>query len=145
MQASILRSALQKQHLSQGNPRKGHETYKPLHPGIRVANFSNIDLPVEHLLEFDSEDSASIVKKIRKYTDLPYVYVVADEQAQRVSAVLSALKAIRSPCYPYALFIVDEADVEIDDPDLDRVCISSKSADTLHERITEYAASTILR
>ena len=111
--------------------------------GVRVANFSDIALPVEHLLEFDSEDSASIVKKIRRYADLPYVFVVSGGQAKRIPAILSALKAIRSPCFPYALFTVADADLKVDDTDVDMVQIGGADSVTIRNRIDEYAASRL--
>jgi hypothetical protein len=106
---------------------------------VRIANFSTIDLQAEYLLKFNFEDSASIVNKIKRYADLPYVFVVAKEQAKQIPEVLSSLKAIRSPCYPYAIFTVDDADMKVDDTDLDRVAIRSTNAGTITNRIAEYA------
>ena len=108
--------------------------------GVRIANFSNIDIPAEYLLKFDSKESASIVKKIRRYADLPYVYLVGNEQVKLIPEVLSALKAIRSPCYPYAIFTVDDADLALEAPDLDMVKIDSTHPETIHRRISEYTA-----
>ena len=108
--------------------------------GVRIANFSNMDIPAEYLLRFDSEESASIVKKIRQHADLPYVYIVGNEQAKQVADVLSALKAIRSPCYPYAIFSVDDADLSFEGQDLDIIPIDNTNTDTLRRRITEYTA-----
>ena len=108
--------------------------------GVRIANFSNIDIPAEYLLTFDSKESASIVKKIRRYADLPYVYLVGNEQVKLIPEVLSALKAIRSPCYPYAIFTVDDADLALETPELDMVKIDSTLPETIHRRISEYTA-----
>ena len=108
--------------------------------GVRIANFSNIEIPAEYLLTFDSKESASIVKKIRRYADLPYVYLVGNEQVKLIPEVLSALKAIRSPCYPYAIFTVDDADLALETPDLDMVKIDSTHPETIHRRISEYTA-----
>ncbi len=108
--------------------------------GVRIANFSNMDIPAEYLLKFHSETSASIVKKIRRYADLPYVYVVGKEQAKQVADVLSALKAMRSPCYPYAIFSVDDADLSFEGQDLNIIPIDSTNAETLQRRIAEYTA-----
>jgi hypothetical protein len=107
---------------------------------IRVANFSNLDLQAAHLLHFDSEEIGAIVNKIRRYADLPYVYVVAEENARQVTEVLSALKAIRSPSYPYALFSIDGAALEVHDTDLDIVKIGSTNAETIDGRVKEYAS-----
>jgi len=108
---------------------------------FRVANFSNIDLPGDHLLNFDSEPIETIVNNIRRYADLPYVYVVGKENARQVSELLSVLKSIRSPCYPHALFSIDDADLDIDDAHLDLVKIGSTEPKTVHDRVNQYAGS----
>lgn len=108
--------------------------------GVRIANFSRFNLLVNDLLEFHSEAPASIVNKIRQYADLPYVYVVGNEQAEQVAEVLSALKSIRSPCYPYAIFTVGDVDLSLEAHNLDIITIDDANQDTLHRRIVEYAA-----
>ena len=106
---------------------------------VRVANFSNIDLPGEHRLDFSSDDVGAMVNKIRKYADLPYVYVVGKDHARQAIELMSALKAVRSPCYPYAVFLIDGADLDIQDIHLDIVRIESTDAKTIQDRITAYA------
>jgi cation diffusion facilitator CzcD-associated flavoprotein CzcO len=106
---------------------------------VRIADFSNIGLEAEHLLEFGADDVSAIVSKIRRHADLPYVYVVGKDQVRLASEVLSELKAIRSPCYPYALFLIDGADLEIQDVHLDLVRIDNREPDTIRERIRYYA------
>ena len=108
---------------------------------VRVANFSNIDLPGKHLLNFHSEDIGTIVNKLRRYADLPYVFVAGKEKTGQITELLSALKAIRSPSYPYAFFSIDGAEVDVDDPDLDIVKIGSADAKTVRDRIDEYVVS----
>lgn len=111
--------------------------------GIRVANFSAIELPFAHQLKFDSQDTAAIVKKIRRYADLPYVFVVSEDQAGRIINILAALKAIRSPCFPYALFIVGDAETGVDRADVDIIRVGGADAGTLANRIAEYAAAKL--
>ena len=106
---------------------------------VRVANFSNVELSNEHLLNFDSEDTATMVSRIRRYADLPYVYVVEKDRAARVAELLSALKAIRSPCFPYALVSLDGAEVDVNDTDLDVIRVDSTDAKTIQASIDEYA------
>ncbi|MDZ7597081.1 MAG: FAD-dependent monooxygenase [Desulfobacterales bacterium] len=108
---------------------------------VRVANFSNMNLPGEHLLKFDSEEITTIVDKLRKYTDLPYVFVAEKEKARTIAELLSALKAIRSACYPYALFSIDGGELDVGDPDLDIVKIHGADPKTVRERIDAYALS----
>ena len=107
---------------------------------VRVANFSSIALPVDYLLEFESEDAGSIVKKIRSYADLPYVYVASGERVDQMREIVSALRAIRSPCYPYAIFIVEGTDPKIEDGDIDIVIVEPFDAAVLARRIAQYAA-----
>lgn len=105
---------------------------------IRVVNFSTVDLAGGQRLELGSDDVGAMVKKIRRYADLPYVYVVGKGDTRRVVELLSALKAVRSPCYPYALFLIDGADVDHQDTHLDRVRIESTDANTIQDRIKAY-------
>jgi hypothetical protein len=111
--------------------------------GVRVANFAAIDLPFEHQLKFDSEDTPAIIKKLRKYADLPYVFIVSDEQVKRVSEVLAVLRTIRSPCYPYALFTVAEADFKHDGMNMDIVQIGCVDPITIRKRIDDYACAKL--
>lgn len=106
--------------------------------GVRVANFSDIALLVDHLLEFDSEDINAIVKKIRQYADLPVVFVVSGSQARQIPANLAALKTIRSPCFPYALFTVGDTDLTVDDTEVDIVRIDDADALAIQIRIDNY-------
>lgn len=112
--------------------------------GVRVANFSNSNPPVGHILDFESSDAESIVKQIRRYADLPYVFVIDKENANLIPEVLSKLQAIQSACYPYALFVIDDPDLMVDESELDIIPIKSSEISTLHERIDEYAASRFM-
>lgn len=107
---------------------------------VRVANFSDITLPCEHQLSFDGEGPAAIVRKIRTYADIPYIYVVSKQRADQVAPLLSELKAIRSPCFPYALICIDGADVDFQDPDLEVIPFASTDPDAICSRIKEFAA-----
>lgn len=108
---------------------------------LRILNFSTIDFPFEHLLRADSDDVATLAKKIRRYADLPFVYVVSQEKTSLVIELLSALKTIRSTCYPYAVFACGGAVVDVDDAELDILTIDSSDAATIHDRIAAYVAA----
>jgi hypothetical protein len=110
-------------------------------PNVRVLNLSTIDLACEHLLDTDATEVPPLVKKIRLYADLPFVYIVDGGKADLVPELLAALRAIRSPCYPYALFALNGARLEIDDPDLDVVAIDSTDRATICRRVAEYIAT----
>ena len=105
---------------------------------VRVVNFSTVDLPGEHRLSSSSDDVGTMVNKIRRYADLPYVYVVGKDNGSRAIELLSALKAVRSPCYPYALFLIDAAELDHQDAHLDIVKVDSTDANTIQDRINAY-------
>lgn len=107
--------------------------------GVRVANFSKINLPTQYLLNFNSESSTFILKEIRKYADLPYIFVVSKEQTENVVEVLSNLKEMRSRCYPYAVFTIDNAHLGIESEPIDIIKVDDADGKTLYKRITEYA------
>lgn len=79
---------------------------------LRIANFSNLSLSCENHLKFESSEPDLIVKKIRKYADLPYAFVVSPENVALVSTVITKLRAIRSPCYPYAILTLNGVDLD---------------------------------
>jgi cation diffusion facilitator CzcD-associated flavoprotein CzcO len=108
---------------------------------VRVLNFTSINLPCDHVLSADAEDVGALVKNIRRYADLPFVYVVSREKTSRATELLSALKTIRSPCYPYAVFTVGGVALDVADAELDIFAIESTNAVTIHNRISEYVAA----
>ncbi len=110
---------------------------------VHVLNLSAIDLPCKHLLKADSDNTSRLVNRIRRYADRPFVYVIDQDGAGAVPALLTALKAIRSPCYPYALFPVDGTALDVDDADLDIIPIDSTDAETIHRRIETYIAARL--
>ncbi len=113
--------------------------HRPLN--VRVANFSDADLPAAHLLAFDSDDVDAIIGKIRTHADLPSVFVVGEAWAPKVPELLSRLKAIRSPCYPYALFSLNGAELDVEETDLDVIRVGSTDGEIIYQHIGEYAAS----
>ncbi len=108
---------------------------------VRVLNLSELDLPCDHLLNVDTDDVSQLVKIIRRYADLPFVYVVTRKKAALVPDLLAALKTIRSTCYPYAIFAIEGAVVAVDDTALDIVAIETQDAGTINDRIVAYAGA----
>ena len=47
---------------------------------MRIANFSNLGLSFNHLLNLDPQNIPSVVKELRKYADLPYGFLFTVEQ-----------------------------------------------------------------
>ncbi|MGD9212678.1 MAG: hypothetical protein PVI90_17980, partial [Desulfobacteraceae bacterium] len=85
--------------------------------GVRIANFSEIALPMDDQLKFKSEDIPAIIKRMKKYTDLPYVFVVDKTQVQKIIQIISTFKTTRSRCYPFAIFILPEVKLGSDPAD----------------------------
>jgi hypothetical protein len=110
---------------------------------IRVANFSNIHFSADYRLDVDSTDVASIVRQIRRYADLPYVFVASEEQVELARDVLSALGAIRSPCYPHAIFYLSDAVLDIDAPLVEIIRLASPEAGAIGRKINDYVATRL--
>ena len=106
---------------------------------LRIANFSSIDLSTHDQLTFDSAETAAIVRQIRRYADLPYVFVVDEDRTATAADVIAALGAIRSPCYPYALFAVSAAPLDISLAEVDVIRIDPSQTGSLPARIAAYS------
>lgn len=122
--------------------------------GVRVANFSDINLPLEYQLTFDLQEAEFIIKKILRHADLPYVFLVSEKQWESVQPVLSRLSATRSSCYPHALFLAGDTDFFshtpdepnkpdapniIDDTHLEIIPCPGEAGETLKTRIEAWA------
>ena len=113
-------------------------------PQTRIINFSTVELSGDNLLSVEQQNAAEAVKHIRRYADLPYVYVVSSEQRSLVSDILDRLKAMRSNCYPYALLVTD-GDLSFDGTrDLDILKPEVVTAETIIEEISRYASSKLI-
>jgi hypothetical protein len=69
-----------------------------------VANFTNADIEEQAVVSFAARSAQELVAEIRRYADLPYVFVISEGQSALIAEVLGRLKQRRSPCYPYAVF-----------------------------------------
>ena len=76
---------------------------------MRIANFSDLELSLNPLLDLDLQNVPSILAELRKYADLPYGFLFTVEQKGFVKDLLLELRKIRSACFPYALFFVDDS------------------------------------
>ncbi len=113
---------------------------------FRIANFCSIDLSLENVLSLDSRDVRKTLQEIRKFADLPYIYVLAKEQTTFVGHLLSELKSIRSTCYPHALFLVPDAESDFEELDptdlgLDIIELDSDNADIVTDKVNAYVGS----
>ena len=112
--------------------------------GLRVGNFSSLALPLGHVLEIPpSQEIASIVKIIRTHADLPFVFIVSRERSAQAAEVLAALKAIRSPCLPYALFLLPGAEPAFAEEALPIIRLGSDDGDDLRSRVAAFAAERL--
>jgi len=110
-------------------------------PKIRIANFSDIHLPQDNVLTFENQNVETIVTTIRAFADRPFVYLFSAKQAGTVTEVLSRLKSIRSPCYPYALFITDGDYDKVADQSLEIIPLQSVVVDEILASVNQYALS----
>jgi len=111
---------------------------------MRIANFSNMELALNHVLNLDSNSVPSNLKELRKYADLPYGYLFTSDQIELVNDLLSELKKIRSACFPYALFLIDgsglnTAKSEFVDTDADVIRIDGPKPQNAEKVIIDYA------
>lgn len=100
---------------------------------------------MNHVLRLDSkENMEKIVSELRKYSDLPYGYVFSADQINFINNLLTELKTIRSVCFPYVLFPVDEsnmgyAGLDYDKSDIDVIKIDSTNLGNIEGIISTYA------
>lgn len=114
------------------------------YPRLRIANFTEITVPDHTAISVNQQSAAAAVALIRKYADLPYVFLFTTDQINHVSEILSQLKAIRSPCYPYGLIILGEATSVSDFQDLDVRFYDPEKIDSLSSEIAALAQTALL-
>jgi hypothetical protein len=111
---------------------------------MRIANFSNLELALDHMLTLDFHHIPSLLTELRKFADLPYGYLFTTDQIGKVNDLLSELKKIRSACFPYALFLIDDpgvnsAELEIGESGVDVIKLDGKNPGKAESAIIEYA------
>lgn len=117
---------------------------------IRVADFNNSKLAMPQTLSLppqNGQDVKATIAQLRRYADLPFVYLFSKEQSEFVKSLLEQLGAIRSTCYPHALFITGADSVpEGLDPEalqLEIFTVSGADPDTIAAQISTFAQSTL--
>lgn len=114
---------------------------------IRIANFTKLELLRKNVLNFDLSDVQQIFDVIRRYADLPYIYLLSNDQIESIRELLIKLKSIRSSCYPYAIIIIEgpdqknSAELSADEFDVDIIEINSDDAEMINREIKDYASS----
>ncbi len=107
---------------------------------VRVANFCDPAWPFENVLNLPTDNIDAVMAQIRRHADLPYVFLLSDDQQEFVRELLSKLEAIRSPCYPYALFVTGGAQFRDADADLDIIALDGAGRTSMVNKINSYAA-----
>ncbi len=111
---------------------------------MRIANFSSLELALDHTLILDLHHIPSLISELRKFADLPYGYLLTADQVGMVRDLLFELKKIRSTCFPYALFLIDDsgqisAELEIEESGVDVIKLDGKNPRPAESAIIEYA------
>ena len=114
---------------------------------IRIANFTKLELPWKNVLNFNLTDARQIADEIRRYADLPYIYLLSNAQIEMIIELLTKLKSIRSSCYPYAFVLIENSDransieLSADEFDVDVIKINDVDTEMINRKIKDYAAS----
>ena len=121
-------------------------TKKKIFPKLRIANFSSLELSLDHVLDVDSQDVQLTLAELRKYADLPYVYLLTKQHINAVVDLLTELKSIRSTCYPHALYLIGGAqsgfeELDSDELGLDIIKLDTDNANIIADSIHTYANS----
>ena len=116
---------------------------------MRLANFSRVELSLNPILNFDSQDIPLIVNELRRHADLPYGFIFSARQMKLVNELLLELKSIRSACFPYALFLLDGSDIhpaglDLTEFDCDFIRIDRSDPDNFEKTIIAYAQKRLV-
>jgi hypothetical protein len=113
-------------------------------PRVRVANFSDIQLAGENIHTFSDQSVADILASLRKHADLPFLFLLDRSRKTVVQEVVERLRAIRSSCYPHAIFVYDETLEPEDYAGVDIVLLESTAAAKINEAMERYARAKFI-
>jgi hypothetical protein len=116
---------------------------------MRLANFSSVELSLNPILTFESQEIPQIVIELRRHADLPYGFIFSTHQMKLVNELLLELKSIRSACFPYALFLLDGTDIhpaglDLTEFDCDLIKIDRTDSDNFERTIVAYAQKRLV-
>ena len=114
------------------------------YPRVRVANFTDTAVPGHAVISVDTGSASDAVARLRRYADLPYVFLLSPDQIGFVHEIIQRLKAIRSPCYPYAAFIAGDVTPLPDLPDISFRFYNPGDPGALSSDILEFARSALI-
>jgi NADPH-dependent glutamate synthase beta subunit-like oxidoreductase len=110
---------------------------------VRIANFTHLAIPEQEVVSLIPDEARDLLPKIRKYADLPYLYVISEEQTASIADLMSRLKGIRSTCYPHAVFVTGGKAAFSDHPEVDVFSNAPEDPESLSAEITRYAKSKL--
>jgi hypothetical protein len=111
---------------------------------MRVANFTEADIAQQAVVSFAARSAQELVAEIRRYADLPYVYVISEGQSALIDEVLGRLRQMRSPCYPYAVFVLGGTASFPADPDVEVILVAAADPSSLSAAIERYARAKLV-
>lgn len=114
---------------------------KSAQPRFRIINFSFAALTDAQVITPPLHSVEDTLATLRVHVDLPCVYLVSAEHQENVLEVLQNLLAMRSSCYPYALFVVDGDYSAAENEDLVVISVASQSPAGISATIKQWAAT----
>lgn len=113
-------------------------------PQVRVANFAGVRIPEHIVTPFDFQSLPGLVDEIRRYVDLPLVFLSREAQSPSIISLLKKLKDIRSPCYPHAVFVIGDGEAAaLENTDIDVISIATEDPNEMSKAIEIYAQSKL--
>ncbi len=110
-------------------------------PKYRIVNFSLLALSDPRAISVAHLDIDEMVATLRTHVDLPCIYLVSAQGRELIGAVLERLEAIRSACYPYALFVVDGDYAALENDDLPVLSVAGREPEEVSTLIQQWAAA----
>ena len=110
----------------------------PLLARPRILNLTSIELQTSHSIAAANKTTSEILNSIRKRSDLPFVFLVAEENKEQVIELLTRLEGWRSTSYPYALFAVSGDYTQLETADLDVIPLEITAVEEILNEIESY-------
>ncbi len=111
------------------------------YPHVRVANFTDVEVLGHPSISIGRQSASEAVALLRRYADLPYVFVLSPDELAFVLEIVERLQVIRSHCYPHAFFVIGEDFGILEVPDIVVRFCDPKSTGSLSDDITRFARS----
>jgi hypothetical protein len=111
---------------------------------VRVINFSSVEVAGHETVRLTARPAPELAAALRRYIDLPCVYVVPAEGSSFLPGVLELLKAARTPCYPHAVFALGGSIALPGHPDVEVISRAPAEPSALGDAIERYALSKLV-